>query len=125
MTSGADLVVPGPRRRWLGVGVSSIFGVSFGIFGDFVRNDISIGLEDVVISLVLSPLAVTFGGYFAAGSWVRVLFLFGGLMFWPGYALGVYYCVKKQSLYAAIAVGLWCAQGFYCVVHRFLAIMSV
>ncbi|RKH72371.1 hypothetical protein D7W81_06055 [Corallococcus aberystwythensis] len=55
----------------------------------------------------------------------RPLFAVGGLLFWPGYILLVRRWLRSGKQGVLWALLAWCVFGFFQVVHKFVAAMSV
>lgn len=99
-------------------------GVGIGIMGDFLVGNIPISFGDIIISIVLSPFTVTFGGKAVTTTGLSSAFLIGGLLFWPIYALLARLWLRKGKLWILIVIVVWCSQGFFQVVHRLHMILS-
>lgn len=59
------------------------------------------------------------------GGSLSTVFMVGGLLFWPVYALLARGWLKSGQPWVLMVTVLWCAQGFFKVVLRLLVIMSV
>lgn len=113
------------RRRWI-LALSTLIGICIGVVGDYTAgDDLSPSLKDVPVALLLSPLVVTLGGRTVTTTGLANAFLVGGLLFWPVYLVLAWLWLKRRVPWIWLAVILWCAQGFFQVLHRLAAIMSV
>lgn len=119
----------GRDRRVAILLASTLAGIAVGLGGDFVADGTAAPLRDALGAILLAPFTVTCGGgVTAVGQADRSVgwaLLFGGMMFWPVYVFLAYQWLKRGTRWLWFIIFLWCAQGFFQVVHRFWAFMSV
>jgi hypothetical protein len=102
---------------------SSCAGVVVGIAADYHAGDVTISAERIAAGITLAPKVVTCGG--DATTVGGPAFFYGGLLFWPVYALLAWALVSKGRMWMSVLVFLWCSQGFFQLLHRLERIMSV
>ena len=112
------------RRRLVPFLLNSCAGVVAGISGDLLGPE-RFGALDLLNSLSVWPMAVTFGGWFVTIPWARRMFMVGGLAFLPVYIFLLVLCLRKPSSWHYVCVSLWCAQGFFQLCHRASTMMGV
>jgi hypothetical protein len=111
------------KHQFITLTVATGFGVAFGVVADFVVGGVHVSLGDVALAVLLSPLVVTIGGRAVASSFSTV-FLIGGLLFWPVWALLTWRWLVTRRMAFAVMIAMWSAQGFFQVLHRLAMVMS-
>jgi hypothetical protein len=111
-------------RRAVILLLCTLTGMCVGLMGDHLAHGGALPPVDVLSALILSPLAVTFGGKAVTLTRFSNVFLVGGLLFWPVYVLLSWLWLKRGTPWVWLAILLWCSQGFFQVVHRFWLLMS-
>ena len=102
---------------------ATLAGVAAGASGDIFLSPAPLGIEDTVVGILASPLAVTFGGGHVSLQGFESFFLIGGLFFWPVYVLLSVLWLRLGNRAFLLFVLLWAAQGFFQVGLRW-AVMS-
>ncbi|OJH38079.1 hypothetical protein [Cystobacter ferrugineus] len=115
----------GMGRRTALLLLGTLVGINMGVAGDLLAGDYPVSFKDVAAALVLSPFMVTCGGVHVARGSLSTLFMVGGFLFWPVYALLARGWLKSGKPWVLMVTVLWCAQGFFKVVLRSLVILSV
>jgi uncharacterized membrane protein YhaH (DUF805 family) len=108
---------------------STLAGIAVGLLGDLAAGGTAPSLDDVWSAVLLAPFTVTCGGGVTAVGQaersVGVALFIGGLLFWPVYFLLARRWLERGTRWLWLLIFLWCTQGFFQVVHRLWAIMSV
>jgi hypothetical protein len=108
--------------------VVGIFFCTAAAFGAGVASDFAVGRAATAVEIraaaVLSPLAIPFGTLGIDLPMGRVVFLVGGLLFWPLYGVLIWRILKAPRWWHWLALALWSAQGFFQIIHRLDAITS-
>ena len=115
------------KRRLVILVVSTLAGVVLGLSADFLTDGDAVSLDDVLATLILSPLAVTLGGFAVplGDRWGLSAAVFsGGLLFWPVYGLCAWQWLRKTTPWLWLLIFLWSAQGFFHAVCRMKMISS-
>lgn len=106
-------------------------GVGVGIAGDlldpaaFEKPENAVSIGTVLVSILGSPAAIPLG---AGAVTIQPLapFLFGaGLVFYPVLATLAVFWLRGGRRWLCVAIFLWCAQGFFQLLHRVLGIPQV
>lgn len=117
------------RRRVMLLLVSTLAGAAVGLLGDLAAAGEAFSLDDAWSAVLLAPFTVTCGGGLTAvGQANRSLgmaLLVGGLLFWPVYILLARRALRTGTRWLWLLIFLWSTQGFFQVVHRLWAFMSV
>ena len=105
------------RQPFMRTLLCSVTGMCVGIVGDlFGPEPFDIGA--VLLAILGSPIVIPFGRTFPDSSTATLVFLLGGLAFFPVYFLLVCLCLRKPTACRYMAVVLWCAQGYFRAMHR-------
>ena len=102
----------------------TLSGIGMGLMGDCLADGEALSPGHVLSALLLSPVAVTFGGKAVTLTQLSSAFLVGGLLFWPVYVLLSWLWLRRGTPWVWLVILLWCSQGFFQVVHRSWLIMS-
>ena len=112
-------------RRRLYLLAATAAGIAFGVAGDFAAGDETISATELATALLLSPVPVTVAGASVTIKWLQPFFLVGGFLFLPIYFLCARHWMKSGKMWLLGALCVWTAQGYFQLVHRFFALMSV
>ena len=112
------------KRRLAFFLLGTFAGMCIGILGDFFTSE-PIHASDILSAILMSPIVVTVGGKAVTFKVVANVFFVGGLLFVPGYVLLLWLCLRRAASWASVGAFIWCAQGYFQVVHRLWAVMSV
>lgn len=102
----------------------TLAGLIIGLMGDVASGGVDLSTSNLVGAIVLSPLLVVVGGLAVGEGVVSELFLIGGLIFWPVWALLSWRWLKLRSAWVGALIVLWSAQGFFQLLHRLALVMS-
>ncbi|CAM3274088.1 hypothetical protein G4177_14440 [Corallococcus sp. ZKHCc1 1396] len=115
------------KTRFLALVLVTLAGFSVGVWTDHLTGGVELEPGLVLLSLMFSPVMVPFAGrgLVLEQEQLRLFFVISGLLFWPVYALLASRWMKNGRIWMIWALVGWCALGFFQVVHKFEAAMSV
>ncbi|NOK11274.1 hypothetical protein [Corallococcus exercitus] len=114
------------RARILALIAVTLAGFAVGVLSDHLTGGAELSFENVVLAGMFSPWLVPFVGRGLVGvGAMRPVFVVGGWLFWPVYFLLARRWLAVGKGWRLAALWGWCSFGFFQVVHKFVAAMSV
>ena len=102
----------------------TVGGLLIGVVGDVVAGGVALSVDNVALAVVLSPILAAVGGR-AVSIGNPEVFLVGGILYWPIWgALAWRWLRHDSSVWLALGILAWSAQGFFQLVHRLAMVMS-